>query len=110
MEKEQKLLDLLGKTFKGTLIQDKILDPYFIVRYADGGFGVMKSRQDSKGSLKFKVLSYPSTFLGCLDTIAKEKQHGEGQEYKSIQEYIESWKAISKTIINAYKNWGVESI
>ena len=110
MEQQEQLLKLLGKSFKGTLIQDEILDPYFIVRYADGGFGVMKSRIDSKGNLKFKVLCYPSTFMGCLEMIAREKQHQEGQIYNSIQEYIENWKQISNTILSAYKNWDVKAI
>lgn len=106
----EQLLKLLGKTFKGTLIQDEILEPFFIVRYAEGGFGVMKTRIDGKGNLKFRVIGYPSTFLVCLDMIAKEKQHEEGQVYNSIQEYIESWKKISKTITEAYKDWDVNRI
>lgn len=107
---QEELIKLLGKTFKGTLIQDEILEPFFIVRYADGGFAVMKTRLDAKENLKFKVLCYPSSFVGCLDTIAKEKQHAEGQIYNSIQDYIESWKQISNTVLNAYKNWDVNRI
>lgn len=108
--KQEQLKELLGKTFKGTLIQDKILEPYFIIRYAEGGFGVMKTRTDARGNLKFKALCYPSNFMGCLDTIAKEQLHGEGQCYDSIQEYIEAWKKVSTNILNAYKNWDVNSI
>lgn len=109
-EHQEQLLKLLPKTFKGTLIQDEILEPFFIVRYAEGGFGVMKTRLDGKGNLKYKAISYPSTFMGCLDTVAKEKQHQEGQTYNSIQEYIESWKSISRSILEAYKNWDINNI
>lgn len=101
---------LLGKSFKGTLIHDEVLDPYFIVRYAEGGFGVMKTRVDGKGNTKFKVVGYPSTFLGSLDMVAREKQHGEGQAYNSIQDYIDSWKKILTEIINAYKKWDVNPV
>lgn len=109
-EHQEQLLNLLGKSFRGTLVQDEILEPFFIVRYADGGFGVMKTRIDGKGNLKFRVLGYPSSFTGCLDSIAKEKQHEEGKVYNSIQEYIENWKKISKTITEAYKDWDVNRI
>ena len=108
-EHHKQLKELLGPTFKGTLIQDEILEPYFIVRYAEGGFGVMKTRLDAKGSLRFKALCYPSSFMNCLDVVAKEKLH-ETQYYDSIQEYIESWKKISTTILNAYKDWNVNAI
>lgn len=110
MNKKEELKKLLGKTFKGTLIQDDILEPYFIVRYAEGGFGVMKTRTDGKGNLRFKALCYPSSFTGCLDTVAKEQLHGEGQYYDSIQEYIENWKKISTAVLNAYKDWDVKAI
>lgn len=109
-EHQEQLLNLLGKSFKGTLIQDEILEPYFIVRYAEGGFGVMKTRIDGKGNLKFRVLGYPSSFLSCLDSIAKEKQHEEGKVYNTIQEYIENWKSISRSILDAYKDWDVNRI
>lgn len=109
-EHQQQLLDVLGKSFKGTLIQDEVLEPYFIVKYSDGGFGVMKTRLDGKGNLKFRTVGYPSTFLSCLNMVAKEKQHQEGQVYNSIQEYIENWKAVSSSILNAYKDWNVNEI
>lgn len=107
--KREELIKILGKTFKGTLIQDDILNPYFIVRYADGGFGVMKAREDAKGSLKYRAISYPSSFLGCLDTIAKEQLNEEGKAF-TIQEYIETWKAISTRILEAYKDWNVNNL
>lgn len=107
---KNQLLKLIGKTFKGTLICDEILKPFFIVRYAEGGFGVMKTRTDAKGNLKFRAVCYPATFVKCLHTIAVEKQHPESQVFESIQEYIENWKNVSDTILNAYKEWNVENI
>lgn len=109
MDKNQ-ILTLLGKTFKGTLIQDPILDPYFIVRYAEGGFGVMKCRTDQKGNLKFRAIGYPTNFLSGLNMIAQEQLHGEGQSYDSIQKYISNWNEISSRILNAYKDWNVNKI
>lgn len=105
----EELIKILGKAFKGTLIQDDLLNPYFIVRYADGGFGVMRAREDAKGALKYRAISYPSSFLGCLDAIAKEQLNGEGKVY-TIQEYIETWKAVSTRILEAYKNWDINQI
>lgn len=95
---------LLGPNFKESVIYDPILDPYFIVRYAEGGFGVMKTRTDKNGNLKFKVESYPSSFAGCLDKIAKEKLHTSEDGpvfYGTLQEYIAKWNEISRTLLES---------
>lgn len=102
------VLEILGPTFKGTVIEDPVLDPYFITY--SGGFTVSKKRLDPKGNLKYRDLCYPSSFLGCLDRIAKEKLHEDGTAYSTVQEYIEKWKEISNTLLDAYKNWEISNI
>lgn len=110
MAEKQDLVTLLGKTFKGTVVEDPVLEPYFVVRYAEGGFGVIKKRTDDSGKLRIRVLSYPSTFVGCLHYIAKEQLNVGGSVYSSIQQYIDDWKKITTRILEAYKEWNVESI
>lgn len=107
---QKQLLDVLGKNFKGTLIQDPNLEPYFIVRYAEGGFGVMKTRLDAKGNLKYRAVGYPSTFVSSLDMIAREKQHEEGRVFNTVQEYIDNWKAVCREIQNIYTKWDIKNI
>ena len=104
------LKPLLGKTFKDTLIVDPVLGPYFILKYEDGGWGVMKTRRDGSGNLKYRAMGYPSTFMGCLDYVAKELQNEGGKVYESIQEYIANWKELSDRVRSVYKDWKVDNI
>lgn len=106
----QNLANLLGKAFKGTIISDPVLEPFFIIRYIGGGFGVVKKQVDKTGDLRARVISYPSTFLSCLNYIGKEHLNEGEKEFSSIQEYIETWDKISTRIVEAYKDWKVEKI
>lgn len=99
----------LGKSFNGSVIEDPILEPYFIIYYGPGDFALNRKRVDVHGNLKFSTLRYPGTFCGCLDSIAKEKMCDK-KEYNSIQEYIDTWKEISTSIRTAYKDWNVDDI
>lgn len=103
----EELKPLLGKSFKDTLIYDPVLGPCFIVKYADGGWGVMRTRRDGKGNLKWTVLGYPATFQSCLNRVASSQLNTEGEIFDSIQKYISKWEEISNRIINAYKNYQV---
>lgn len=103
------LAKVLGKSFNGTVIEDPILEPYFIICYGPGDFAVNRKRIDVHGNLKFSTLRYPGTFCSCLDSIAKEKMC-EKRDYESIQDYITSWKEISSTILNAYRDWNVNKV
>lgn len=103
----EELKPLLGKSFKDTLIYDPVLGPCFIVKYSDGGWGVMRTRRDSKGNLKWTVLGYPSTFQNCLNKVASDQTNGEGQIYDTVQRYISAWKEVSDRINDAYKNYKV---
>lgn len=101
---------VLGPQFKGTVIEDPVLEPYFITNSGGGSFAVSKKRFDKNGTLRYSDVCFPSTFEGCLNVIAKEMLHEEGRVFESIQNYIDSWKEISDKIINAHKNWNVEKI
>ena len=100
----EELKPLLGKTFKDTLVYDKVLGPYFILKYSEGGWGVMKTRRDGNNNLKWSVVSYPSTFQSCLNKVAQAMLNGEGQIYESIQKYIDSWKQVANVLMDAYKD------
>lgn len=104
------LLSVLGKNFNDTLIVDDVLGPYFIIHYNEGGWGVMKTRRDANGNLKYRVVGYPSTFASCLDSIASSIQNEGGQIYESIQKYIDNWKELCLNIRNVYKDWNIKDI
>lgn len=106
----EELKAALGKTFKDTLIVDPAFGPHFIIRYSDGGWGVMKTRRDGNGKLKWRVLGYPSTFMSCLEMIAKELQHEEGAVFENVQSYVEKWSGICDMFQKLHKKWEVKLI
>lgn len=110
MEKlnKEEILSLLGKTFNDTLILDESFGPHFILKYLEGGYGVMKVRKDANGKTRWKVLGYPSSISGCLDMIAKSLLNEGGKTYETLQEYKTEWDGISRRILNSYKDWTIE--
>lgn len=98
----ENLSSLLGKTFKGTTISDPILEPYFIIRYEDGGWGVALKRTDYAGNTKFRVVSYPSNFENCVNKVIQEKIHEGVQDFKSLREYVESYRAVTKEMSEVF--------
>lgn len=105
----ESILTVLPNT-KDIVIEDPILEPYYVVNYAEGGWGVCMKRLSGKGELKYKELCFPTKFVSCLDTIAKAKMRDNRKAYSSIQEYIEEWKQISNLILDAGKVWNVPEI
>lgn len=95
---------------KDVVIEDPVLEPYFIVNYAEGGWGVCKKRLSAKGELKYSDVSYPARFVKCLDEIAKSKLRDKGEHYTSIRNYIEDWKQVANLILDANKVWNVPEI
>lgn len=104
MAENLSMLDLMGKTFKGIVITDPVLEPYFIIRYEDGAWAVAIKRTDYKGNIKFRADSYPATFEGCLKRIVREKAHEESQEFKTVREYIDYYNSVVDKIVVALKD------
>lgn len=101
---------VLPESNKDIIIEDPVLEPYFIVNYAEGGWGVCMKRLSQKGELKYKDVCYPARFVSCLDTVAKAKMQDTGKHYISIQEYIQDWKQVSDRVLDACKVWNVPEI
>lgn len=100
----EELKSILGTSFKDTLIYDPILGPYFIIKYKDGGWGVMKTRRDKNGNLRWTAMCYPASFKNCLAVISQAFVNEEGKVYETIQTYIDACNEITTKITNAYKN------
>lgn len=85
------------------VIQDPVLEPYFIVSSTTGGYTVYERVSRGKdGKPYLRSVCYPSTFNHALKVIAKEKLSTSGiNQYNSIQEYIAQWNTITKSIENA---------
>ena len=86
-----------------TVIEDKTLEPYFIVNSTSGGYTVFEKVSRGKDDRAYlRSVCYPSTFNHALKVIAKEKLNtGETTYYSSIKEYISKWESITKSIESA---------
>jgi len=86
-----------------TIIQDPILEPFFIATSKVGGYTVYERVNKGKDNKSYlRTVCYPSTFNYALKQIAKEKLNaGEGQLFSSIQEYVTKWEEITQSIESA---------
>jgi hypothetical protein len=100
----------LGRGYKGILIEDPVLEPYFILQDQIGAFLVNRRKKTGKGEETFIVMNYPSSFLGCLNSIAKFQLMDKNSHFDSVQKYIDAWKEISSRILEAYQSWNIENI
>lgn len=82
-----------------TVIQDPMMEPFFITKSASGGGFTVYERvtRGDKGKAYLRTVSYPSNFNSALKTIAKELlNHSEKKQYDTVKEYIQSWNEIEE--------------
>lgn len=86
-----------------TLIEDPVLEPFFIVNASSGGYTVYERVTRGKDDNEYlRTVSYPSTFNYALKVVAKEKLNtGDTTHYSSIKQYVDKWEEITKSIENA---------
>lgn len=81
-----------------TIIQDPVMEPFFITRSQTGGYTVyervIKGEKDTE---YIKTISYPSNFGNALKTVAREILNEEGKTY-GLKEYVERWESVEKSL------------
>ena len=84
-----------------TLIQDPVMEPFFISKSQSGGYTVYERVIKGNNDTEYiKTVSYPATFNGALKRVANEKlNNGESKVY-NLQEYVARWEAINESISN----------
>lgn len=97
----ESITTVLGKNFSGSIIEDPIIEPYFI-QCSPEGYVVSRKRTDERGNLRYSDLSYPATFEGCLRRISKEKLLKEKQ-VRTLEEYVKDWQEIFNKISQAVR-------
>ena len=81
-----------------TLIQDPVMEPFFISKSQSGGYTVYERVvKGEKNTEYIKTVSYPATFGGALKTVAKEILNEGGKTY-SLKEYVERWEAVKNSL------------
>lgn len=84
-----------------TVIQDPVMEPFFISKSQSGGYTVyervVKGEKDTE---YIKTICYPSTFNSALKKVANEKlNNGESKVY-DLKSYISRWEAINESMSN----------
>jgi len=83
-----------------TIIEDPMMEPFFITKSTSGGFTVYeKVTRGEKDNEYLRTVCYPSNFGNALKKVAKELlNHSEKKHYGTVKEYIQSWNEIEQKI------------
>jgi hypothetical protein len=83
-----------------TLIEDPVMEPFFITHSPSGGYTVYERVNRGKDDKAYlRTVCYPATFNYALKAVAKELlSFNEIKHYKTIKEYIDTWNSIEKSM------------
>jgi hypothetical protein len=86
-----------------TVIEDPVMEPFFITHSSSGGYTVYERVNRGKDDKAYlRTVCYPATFNYALKAVSKEKLNtGDTTRYTTIKEYVERWENITKAIENA---------
>lgn len=81
-----------------TIIEDIIMEPFFIVKSSAGGYVVYERvTKGEKSNQYIKTHGYPSSFNNALRMVSKELlNQSNSRHYSSIKEYIETFERLEK--------------
>ena len=84
-----------------TIIQDPVMEPFFISKSQSGGYTVYERvTKGEKDTEYIKTISYPATFNAALKRVANEKlNNGESKLY-TLKEYVDRWENIQKEMLS----------
>jgi|TARA_R110000803_G_scaffold83470_3_gene149563 hypothetical protein len=83
-----------------TLIQDPVMEPFFIAKSQSGGYTVYERVIKGENKTEYiKTVCYPSNFGGALKTVAKEILNGDPtKKVYTLKEYATRWETIKNSI------------
>jgi hypothetical protein len=81
-----------------TVIQDPVMEPFFITRSQTGGYTVYERVTKGENNTEYiKTISYPSNFGSALKTIAKEMLNEGGKTY-DLKSYVKRWEDVKNSL------------
>ena len=81
-----------------TIIEDPVMEPFFITRSQTGGYTVYERVTKGDNDTEYiKTICYPGNFGYALKTIAKEKLNEEGKTY-DLKSYVKRWEDVSNSL------------
>ena len=81
-----------------TIIQDPVMEPFFITRSQTGGYTVYERVVKGDNNTEYiKTLGYPSNFGNALRSIAREILNEEGKTY-DLKSYVKRWEEVKNSL------------
>ena len=81
-----------------TIIQDPVMEPFFITRSQTGGYTVYERVVKGENDTPYiKTIGYPSNFANCLQSDAREILNEEGKTY-NLKEYVDRWESVKESL------------
>ena len=81
-----------------TVIEDPAMEPFFITNSSSGGYTVYERVIKGENNTPYiKTVCYPGNFSYALKRVAEELLNS-NKEYKSIKDYVTTYKNISEKI------------
>ena len=82
-----------------TIIQDPVMEPFFITRSQTGGYTVYERVVKGDNNTEYiKTICYPGSFNHALKSVAREKLNSGDKTIYSLKEYVTRWESIQKEI------------
>jgi hypothetical protein len=83
-----------------TVIEDPVLEPFFITRSPSGGFTLYERVIKGENNTEYiKTICYPSNFNFALKKASEELLNTSGASY-NLKEYIDEYRLIQERITN----------
>ena len=84
-----------------TVIEDPAMEPFFITNSNSGGYTVYERVIKGENNTPYiKTVCYPGNFSYALKRVAEELLNS-NKEYKSIKDYVTTYKNISEKITSS---------
>ena len=78
-----------------TVIEDPVMEPFFIAKSTSGGYTVYERVIKGENDTPYiKTICYPATFNHALKVVSRELLNTGKNYYTSIKDYIQEWKDI----------------
>ena len=82
-----------------TIIQDPVMEPFFIAKSQSGGYTVYERVVKGDNNTEYiKTIWYPGSFNHALKSVAREKLNSGDKTIYSLKEYVTRWESIQKEI------------
>ncbi len=84
-----------------TVIEDPIMEPFFIAKSSSGGYTVYERVIKGDNDTHYiKTICYPANFNFALKAVSREMLNSKSNHYSSIKSYVKEWQKIEDKMSN----------